>query len=233
MQLSYFCIFRSNLQQRSTTKCAMCMDPTSWATVCSDDSVDNPLKVKPMCMMKTVVADHPWWCQNWWKVCGKQFFRPGASQFRNSLINGSRRWQLDCYDTGKQTLVLWYDKCLNNSGDYVEKSSSSSSSSIALELRSSLGFSQVFHHLFLSIATFHHSFSPSFLMPFTIESSHRSLGWPTLLFPSILYSKIVLGVWLSSTLLTCPAHLSLEILIEFTILGNLCISYSLQLIVSS
>ena len=55
----------SNLQQRSTTNCAMCMDQTSWATVWSDDGAGNSLKAETMCITKTVVANHAWWHQNW------------------------------------------------------------------------------------------------------------------------------------------------------------------------
>ena len=59
----------------------MCMDPTLWATAWSDDGAGNSLKAKPMCTTKNVVADRPWWCQNWWKVCGKQFAEPALHNF--------------------------------------------------------------------------------------------------------------------------------------------------------
>ena len=41
------------------------------------------MKAEQMCMAKTTVTDCPWW----WKVCGKQFCRTGASQFCNSLVS--------------------------------------------------------------------------------------------------------------------------------------------------
>ena len=68
-------------------------------TVWSDDGAGNSLKAEPMYTEKTVVADCPWWRQNCRKVCGKQFCRNGASNFRNSLVNsprchGSRSWRL-------------------------------------------------------------------------------------------------------------------------------------------
>ena len=49
-----------------------------------DDGVGNSLYTEPMCMTKSVVADCPWWHQNSWKVCSKQFCSTGTSQFRNS-----------------------------------------------------------------------------------------------------------------------------------------------------
>ena len=124
-----------------------CTPANSEIPVWSDDGTDNSLKAESMCTMKTIVANRPWWCQNWWKVCGKQFCRTCASQFRNSLINFpdaslTASWNhlpvaeknvsttvtswlqtlvIDSYDTGIQTLVHWYDKSLINDGDYVEK----------------------------------------------------------------------------------------------------------------
>ena len=63
------------------------MVPTLWETVWSDDGAGNLLKAEPMCTTKTAVAGCPWWRQNLWKVCWKQFCRTGASQIRNSLVN--------------------------------------------------------------------------------------------------------------------------------------------------
>ena len=39
------------------------------------------LKAEPMCTTKTVVADRPWWRQNWWKMCCKQFCRTALHNF--------------------------------------------------------------------------------------------------------------------------------------------------------
>ena len=47
----------------------------------------HALKDVPMVTTKSVVVDCPWWRQNWWKMCGKQIYRIGASQFRNSLVD--------------------------------------------------------------------------------------------------------------------------------------------------
>ena len=52
--------------------------------------VVKSLKAEPMCTAKTVMADRSWWRQNWWTMCGKQFGKTGASQFRNSLVNAPR-----------------------------------------------------------------------------------------------------------------------------------------------
>ena len=58
--------------------------------VWSDEGAGNSFKVELMCTTKTLVANRPWWRQHWWKFCGKQFCRTGASHFRNSLVNSSR-----------------------------------------------------------------------------------------------------------------------------------------------
>ena len=58
--------------------------------VWSDDGAGNSLKADSMCTTQIVVTEHSRWCQNWWEVCGKQFCRTGASQFRNFLVN----WQM-------------------------------------------------------------------------------------------------------------------------------------------
>ena len=57
--------------------------------VWSDDGAGNSLKADSMCTTQTVVTEHSRWCQNWWEVCGKQFCRTGASQFRNFLVNSA------------------------------------------------------------------------------------------------------------------------------------------------
>ena len=49
--------------------------------VWSDDGAGNSLKAEPVCTTKTVVVHRPWWRQNWWKVCGKQFCRTGLYNF--------------------------------------------------------------------------------------------------------------------------------------------------------
>ena len=41
----------------------------------------NSLKTEPMSTTKTAMTYRPWWHQNWWKVCTKQFCRTGASNF--------------------------------------------------------------------------------------------------------------------------------------------------------
>ena len=127
--------------------CCTVLSPANWEIpVWSDDGAGNSLKAEPMSTTKTIEADRPWWRQNRWKVCGKQFCRTGSSQFRNSLVNSPRCFARNClavaeklfhngskvhtavtsswgklYDTGIQTLVHRDDKCLNDGGDYVEK----------------------------------------------------------------------------------------------------------------
>ena len=102
-QLRDLWTLRSHLQRIST---AMCMDPTLWATVWSGDYVGNTLKAEPMCTTKTVVADRPWWRQNWWKVCGKQFCWTGASKFRNSLVSSPRGLAHFCTKSSPGVLVF-------------------------------------------------------------------------------------------------------------------------------
>ena len=91
------------------------MDPTLWATVWSDDGAGNSLKAKSMYMMKTVVADHPWCCHNWRKVCIKQFCRTSASQFWNSLVSSDNHTNLAVgrtqYQCDHVLLVLYKNYC--------------------------------------------------------------------------------------------------------------------------
>ena len=42
-----------------------------------------------------MVAGRPWWDQNWWKLCGNQFCRNDASEFRNS--SQFPRWLVRCF----------------------------------------------------------------------------------------------------------------------------------------
>ena len=70
----------------------------------------NSLKAKPIRITKTIVVNHPWWCQNWWKVCDKQICRTGASQFWNSVVSSPRCLAHCCTKSspgGRKTFLQW------------------------------------------------------------------------------------------------------------------------------
>ena len=104
-------MLRSNLQERSTADCATCMNPTLW----SDDGVGNSLKAS--------VHDED--CSGQLSlVMPKQMESVQQAVLQNqrfTISEHSVQWlqmlAVDSCDTGVQTLLHWYNKCLNNGGD--------------------------------------------------------------------------------------------------------------------
>lgn len=74
---------------------------------------------------------------------------------------------------------------------------------------------------FLSLATVHQCFIPSFFISSSTPPIHLSLGFSILLFPSGLQSIIVLRISSQFIFCTCPAYLSLDILTDSTMSGDL------------